>query len=138
MTDGIDQALVNAGLDLLGADAGLTVHDGVLPDGAVPPYVLAYPMVDWLVPDTPDHSLAAQSAIALVCWYCHCVGANATAARAVAQRVRTQLLDVTPAVAGMRCWPIRQVEAVPPDRDESTGTVWMDAVVVYEMRACRA
>ncbi len=138
MTDGLDQALANVGLGLLRADAGLTVHDGVLPDGAVPPYALVYTTVDWPVPDSPNHSLEGRSTIALVRWIIHCVGANMTAARAVAQRVRTQLLDVTPAVSGMSCWPIRQAETLPPAKDETTGQVWMDAVVTYEMQAVRA
>jgi hypothetical protein len=48
VTDGFDQALADAGLNLLRADLSLTVYDGAVPAGvlvagqAVPPFVLVY------------------------------------------------------------------------------------------------
>ena len=134
MTDGLDQALVNAGLDRLRADPQLTVHDGVVPDEATPPYVLVYAQVEW--PDgDPDNTVEGKTEAVTARWTCHCVGSTAAAARAVAQRVRTQLLDYRPTVAGVECAPIGQAESVPPTRDESTGRLVMDAVVVYELTA---
>lgn len=133
MTDGLDQALVQAGLDLLGADPQLTVYDGNA-SGATPPYVLVYAYVDRPM-DRPDNPLDGRSATFLARWYCHCVGATASAARAVAQRVRTALLDVRPTVVGLQCGLIRQEDANPPTRDDSTGSPVFDAVLVYQVAA---
>jgi hypothetical protein len=138
MTDGYDQALANAGLALLNADPlipALKVYDGVVPNGAVPPYVLVYTRVA-RPPDHVARPLTGTSRGFVARWICHCVGGDAVAARAVAQRVRTQLLDVLPVVAGLQCNPIRQVDAVDPTRDETLGTPVMDAVEVYEALAC--
>jgi hypothetical protein len=135
VTDGYDQALANAGLALLTADVNLRVHDGAVPDGAELPYVVVYTSIARPT-DHPAKPLTGQSRGFVARWICHCVGENAIAARGVAQRVRTQLLDVLPAVAGLVCNPIRQVEVLPPDRDESTGRLLMDAVSVYESSAC--
>jgi hypothetical protein len=143
LTDGLDQALLAAGLDLLRADDDLTVFDGAVPtDPATgkkmpPPYVLVYSTVGRPAAH-PDTSLRNESSRFIPRWYCHCVGANANASRAVAQRVRTALLDVRPAVDGLSCNPIRQAEDNPPDRDETTGVLVMDAVQVYESYACPA
>jgi hypothetical protein len=131
MTDGLDQALIAAGLNLLRADASLTVLDGAVPVGQAPPYVLVYSTVGRPAYHQ-DSSLRNESSRFMPRWYCHCVGANAIASRAVAQRVRTALLDVTPVVAGLTVGPIRQFEDDPPTRDETTGTLVMDAVQVYE------
>jgi len=53
----------------------------------------------------------------------------------VAERVRTQLLDVRPVVAGLATGLLRLEQSLPPARDESTGVLVMDAVVVYRLRA---
>lgn len=123
----------DAFLALLRADAGLTVYDGAAPTGAAPPYVLAY-----ILRETPDGLLApdrvpltGRSMAANLMAYCHCVGGNATAARAVAARVEAVVLDVTPVVTGRVCWPIRWREGSPPRRDEDTGPLVMDLVDVY-------
>ncbi len=137
MTDGLDQALANAGLALLTADANLTVYDGVVPDDAEPPYLLVYTSIARPT-EHPAVPLNGQSRGFTAQWICHCVGANATAARAVAQRARTQLLDVRPTVAGLTVNLIRQVETLPPGRDESTGHLRIDAVEVYESLASLA
>src|SRR5690242_12112005 len=102
MTDGLDQALANAGLNLLRADTSLTVFDGRVPPGARPPYVQVYTTVDR--PDADeDNSADGRSRVWVARWICHCVGAgdDASAARAVAQRVRTQLLDQRPTIPGL-------------------------------------
>ena len=70
--------------------------------------------------------------------YCHCAGGNQIAARAVAQRVRAALLDVTPTVTGRKCWPIRREAGQLVDRDESTGLLVMDGVSVYRLESVPA
>lgn len=133
MTDGLDQALIQAGLDLLGADPQLSVYDGTAA-GASPPYVLVYGYVDRPM-DRPDNPLDGRSATMLARWYCHCVGSTASGARAVAQRVRTAMLDVRPTVTGLACGLIRQEDANPPAADDSTGVRVFDAVLVYQLAA---
>jgi len=135
MTDGLDQALAASAIALLTADTSLNVLDGVVPNGTVPPYVLVYTSLGRPSAD-PDNSIDGRSRVFTVRWYCHCVGGNAQAARAVAQRVRTALLDVRPVVAGLQCGLIREQPDPPaPVRDEMTGTLVMDAVEIYELRA---
>lgn len=134
MTDGLDQALANAGLNLLRADANLTVFDGSVPDGSVPPYVLVYTHVEW--PDgAPGDALDGLSGSPTIRWICHCVGGNEVAARAVAQRVRTQLLNQRPTIAGLNVGMIRHEQGVPPTRDETTGSPVIDAMNVYRLIA---
>lgn len=130
------QAHVNAVLALLDADntaPPLVVLDGVVTAGIAPPYVLVYVTVG--TPDgemTPDKvSLTLDSDVIDLRAYCHCVGGNAAASRAVATRVRTALLNITPTVTGRSCFPIRWREGQPPQRDETTGTTVMDLVDVY-------
>lgn len=133
----IIQAHADAYLALLRADTALTVCDGSVPQGTVPPYVLVYLADD--DPENPDsRSLVGGSARYLVRAYCHCVGGDQIAARAVAQRVRARLLDVVPVVAGRLCFPIRREYSVPPQPDETTGTVVMDAVSVYRLESVPA
>ena len=123
-------------LALLDADntaPALVVLDGAVTGTQPLPYVLVYLMVQ-----TPD-GLAAPDKVSLDfnsdvidMWvYCHCVGGNAAAARSVADRVRTALLNVTPTIANRVCFPIRWREGNPPQRDESTGALVMDLVDVY-------
>lgn len=138
MTDGLDQALVNAGLTLLNADPltpALVVYDGAVPSPTpAPPYVVVYTTVDRPSED-PDNSADGRTRVWVTRWVCHCVGADAVAARAVAQRVRTQLLDVSPTIVGLSCGKIRQEQSQPPQRDETTGVLVMDAVYVYRLKA---
>jgi hypothetical protein len=126
------QDLADAFLNLLRADAGLTVYDGKV-TGTTDHYVLVY-----LFRETPDGLVAAdkvpltgRSMSANLWAYCHCVGGNAVAARAVAARVEALVLDVTPVVAGRVCFPIRWREGSPPQRDEATGQLVMDVTDVY-------
>jgi hypothetical protein len=54
----------------------------------------------------------------------------------VAQRVRTALLDVRPTIAGLSCGLIRlEGDPLPPQRDETTGVLVMDAIETYRLRA---
>lgn len=146
MTDGLDQALVSAGLALLQADASLVVYpDGVpnLTPAAAPPYVVVYSHVEWPAGAEGD-SLDGLSGSPTVRWICHCVGggsgatptAAGMAARAVGQRVRTALLNKRLVVAGLDLGLIRQESgAGVPTPDESTGVPVMDLVVVYRALA---
>lgn len=142
MTDGIDQALATAGLALLATDGLLLVLDGGVPPNTPPPYVVVYVTVD-RPPNDPTNALDGRSRTWTARWICHCVGGGqgasvataAAAARAVAQRVRTQLLDVRPVVAGLSCGLIRWEQSTPPQRDETTGVPVMDAVEIYRLQA---
>lgn len=142
MTDGLDQALANVGLDLLRADADLTVYDGVVPADILtmnppPPYVLVY--VDLTQPDddlSGANGLDGAFHHRTVAWYCHCVGADAVAARAVGQRVRTALVGAQPAVAGVApesVGLIREIDSAPAARNETLGRAVLDAVRVFEL-----
>lgn len=131
----LDQAHAQVFLDLLDADntaPALIVLDGVVPTGRTPPYALVYVLVSTPGDGMPDGGdLGMRSRRVNADAYVHCVGGNAAAARAVAGRVDTALLDVTPTITGRVCSPIRQIDAQPPQRDESTGSVVMDLVKVY-------
>lgn len=139
MTDGLDQALAGAGLALLQADLGpppLVVFDGFVP-AATPVdagYVVVYTTVSRPDEDQ-DNPGTGQTRVWVARWICHCVGGNAMAARAVAQRVRTQLLNVRPVVAGLSCGLIRMEEAQPPQRDETTGSLVVDAIETFRLKA---
>lgn len=135
MTDGLDQAITGTAFALLATDSSLTVYDGAVPNGATRPYALLYTTLSRPSEDL-DNAADGQTRVWVARWICHCVGDNAAAARAVAQRVRTQLLDVQPSVAGLACGLIRmEGDEQPPQRDESTGVLVMDAVVTYRLRA---
>lgn len=136
MTDGLDQLLAQAGLDLLTADAQLTVYDGAVPNPyPSPPYALVYTNVGRPSED-PDNPGNGQSRVWVARWVVHCIGGNAKAARAVAQRVRTQLLDVRPVIPGLACGLIRMdPDSQPPRKDETTGALVMDAVQTFSLRA---
>ena len=132
------QAHADAILALLDADntaPALVVYDGRVPDLTEPPYVVVY----FADNDTPASSPLTGEYRRYAMWaYCHCAGGNQIAARAVAQRVRAALLDVTPTVTGRKCWPIRREEGQLVDRDESTGLLVMDGVSVYRLESVPA
>lgn len=127
ITDGIDQALVSAGLALLAADIGpppLLAFDGVVPAGTDPNrgYVQVYATVEWPVGGQGD-SLTGAARTPTVRWITHSVSTTAAGARGVHQRVRTQLLNKRLVVAGADCGLIRmEAGSGPPTRDETTGT----------------
>jgi hypothetical protein len=124
----------NAVLNLLRADASLTVYDGTV-TGTADHYVLVYTFRQLpggeLAPDKT--SLVGDSTTVDMRFYCHCVGVDAVAARAVQARVQTALADVTPTVAGRACFPIRWVEGQQQQRDEETLSPVFDAVDVYSL-----
>lgn len=137
MTDGFDQALIDAGLALLRADTGLAVYEGPVPNPTPPlPYVVVWTTVEWPA-DKPDFdSLDNLSKHAVVRWYCHCVGGNDKAAIAVGQRCRTQLLNVRPTVTGMNCGLITmEYGSTAPEPNEITGSPTVTAVRTFALTA---
>lgn len=127
----------DAVLTLLRNAGSLTVHDGAVPTGGTPPYVLLY--FGDSDPEAADsRPLEGTSERFVLRVYAHCVGGNAAAARAVGDRVRSALLDVAPTVAGRACFPMRREDGSPPQRDESTGTLVMDRVDVYRLESVPA
>jgi hypothetical protein len=126
-------ALLNAVDDV----PALVVHDGRVPNGATAPYVLVY--FDDSDPELTDsRPLTGASQRHVLRAICHSVGTNGQAARMVADRVRTALLDVVPAVIGRTCMPIRREDGQPPQRDEDTGTTVFDKVDVYRLESLPA
>lgn len=138
------QAHANAVLGLLvPPNVTAAVLDGAVPKAVPPappqarPYLLLYMYLE-----TPD-GLEAADAVSLDFdsdvvdfWvYCHCIGDDAPAARAVSAQARLALLNVTPVVTGRSCAPIRSRSGQPPRRDEETGPLVMDQVDVYKFRS---
>jgi hypothetical protein len=144
VTDGIDAALASAGVALLQADAALTVYRGNAPSPTpAPPYVVVRTTID-RPPADPDNPLSGRSAVRLVRWYCYCVGGGQgatpdtaeTAAIEVMQRVRTQLLNARPVIAGLTCNQIYWEQSQPPQQsDETIGNPIREAIEVYSMKA---
>lgn len=113
---------VDAVLALLGT-AQVTVHDGRVPldpvTGKLPPrpYVVVYGPGDGDGTRRVD-SLAGTSRWVDGVVQTTVVGDSALAVRIVSARVITALLDVTPAVAGRSCFPIRHDDSQTVRRDD--------------------
>lgn len=124
----------DAVLNLLRADALLTVYDGQV-TGTADHYVLVYAFRQLPGGDTaPDKTpLTGDTTTVDMRFYCHCVGVDAIAARAIQGRVQAALLDVTPLVAGRACFPVRWIDGTQSDRNEETGALVVDAVDVYSL-----
>jgi hypothetical protein len=138
MTDGLDQLMVDAGLNLLRADPitpALVVFDGPPTNPTpAPPYVVVWSAVEWPADDPQRDSLDNLSQHAVVHWFCHIVAENQRSWRAIAQRVRTQLLNVRPTIAGMSPGLIRMEEgSSPPGADEVLGAVEVTGVRVFRL-----
>lgn len=135
MADFLEKLHAEAGLKLLAADVGLTVFDGKVSDPTPePPYVVVFTSVSW--PGREAGAANALDGLAVTIeteWNVHCVGLTAAAARAVAMRVRTALLNKRPTIAGRNCGLITQDEAPPPFSDESTGRQIVDASSTYRL-----
>lgn len=128
------QAHADAVLGLLRADTSLTVYDGKV-TGTADHYVLVYTfrqLPGGLLSQDKTPLTGATTTVDMQ-FYCHCVGADAIAARAVQGRVENALSDVTPAVAGRACFPIRWVEGSQAQRDEATLATVFDHVDVYSL-----
>lgn len=113
----------DAVLALLRAVPSLTVFPDeaggptVVPAGALPPYVSVHFSSVASLGGTLSHRSTRHATRA----YCHCVGADDIAARAVSVLVRNALLDVVPTIDGRVCFPIRNEVGRDPREDESTG-----------------
>ena len=125
MTAQLHAAAVLARLRTSGSPV-LTVHDGRVPDGDTPPYVLVRFTFQHLGADVrPDASNLSFDSRALQCTArLYSVAANAQAARALTNRVAVALLDWTPTVAGRSCSPMRHIDSFEPQPDESTGAAY--------------
>lgn len=120
-------------LDADNAPPPLNVHDGKVPDGTDPrvsPYVLVY-----FDSNDPEDDFEARPYTFTLTATCHSVGGNAQAARMVADRVRTAAYNVTPTVSGRSCYPIEREPGMPPQRDESTGSLVMDQIDTYVLQS---
>lgn len=128
------QAHATAFLDLLRADAVLTVYDGQV-TGTADHYALVYTFRQLpgglLSPDKT--ALDGATTTVDMRFYVHCVGADAIAARAVQGRVENAALDVTPFVVGRACFPIRWIEGSQAERNEDTLALVVDHVDVYSL-----
>lgn len=117
-------------LNLLEPEPNLTIYDGAVPNGATTPYALIYftgsrlPMADGNALDGASREFVSRAIV-------HCVGGDQIAARAVAAKVESRLLDVRPIVSGRTCGLIRQESVLDPVRDETTNVLTMDMVTVY-------
>jgi hypothetical protein len=144
VTDGFDNALVNAGLALLTADTSLVVYPGGVPQPVPPappippPYVVVYSVVEW--PFGDSDALDGIAGTPTVRWICHSVGGGVgatpataeQAARAVGQRVRTALLNKRLVVTGLNLGVIRQeAGGGVPQPVYPTGDPVMDLITVY-------
>lgn len=111
----------------------MTVLDGQVPDGQVPPYLLVrFTFRSQGADVRPDASDLVFRSLALECTArVYSVAANARAARALVNRVSVALLDWTPTVAGRACSPIRHIDSFEAPPDERTGTAYFEVVDDY-------
>lgn len=117
-----------------GPGTPMTVLDGSVPDGTAPPYVLVYfTDNDPEEPDSRPLSGLPQRYVLRAIF--HLVGGNAAATRALGDKLRSRLLNVRPAITGRASFPIRREDSLPPERDESTGSLVMDRVDVYRLES---
>ena len=121
-------------LALLRTDSHLNVIDGPAPDLTRPPYVVVYISAD----NEGSDRLTQQTNVSTLRVITHSVGASTTAARRVADRVRTALLDKTLQVDGWTSWPVRHEYGLPAVTDESTGLLVVDAVDGWTIAAASA
>lgn len=108
-------------------DGGLTI----VPTGAVPPYVSVHFASVAALGGTLSHRSTRHATRV----YCHCVGADDIAARAVSVAVRDALLDIVPTIAGRVCFPIRNEVGRDPREDESTGAGRITITDTYRLES---
>jgi hypothetical protein len=127
-------AAVLALLNGVGKPAAIRIDDGKTPDPlpelSTHPYALAS-----FDSDDPEFDKEANAWLFVMTVTVHCVGANAQAARQVADWVRTALVAVRPTVSGRSCFPTTSEPGIPPQRNETTGSTVMDLVAQYTIRS---
>jgi hypothetical protein len=117
-------------LALLDPDPVWTVYaSGQVPAG-IDPKATPYWVV-WFTRARPEINFAGVSDAFQARIDLHSVAGNADAAQIGSDRAEALLLDVTPTVTGRVCHKIRWEESLPPQRDESTGVLVMDAIDRY-------
>ena len=67
-----------------------------------------------------------------------CVGGNDRASRQMADFAKAALQDVTPAVSGRKCFPIRWDDSSEQPPDETTGVTVASQILVYVLRSVPA
>ncbi|PWR08575.1 hypothetical protein DKT68_15270 [Micromonospora acroterricola] len=122
-------------LSLLRAVPGLRVfpdEQGNTPTATTAlPYVVTWVSVRYDLGPTIDLRSTRGVATATV----HSVGLNDTSARITAGKVRDAYLDVVPAIAGRKAFPIRHDDSPPARPDESTGRRVYDQIDVYRLES---
>lgn len=129
-------AAVLALLDADNTPPALTWFDGVVPSNVDPkltPYVLVR-----FSEAPPELNFGGFTHVYALRVFCHVVAGSDAAVRTVVDRVRTALQDVTPTVAGRKCWPIRWEDSAEQDANERTGTVVASMIVGYVLRSVPA
>lgn len=107
-----------------------------VPPGAEPPYVSVHISFGRrLGPDPDSPTLDMRSGRIVAHAFCHCVGDDDIAARAVAQQVDAALIDVRPVIAGRTCYPVRFDSAAPPLQSGGTGRQVSELTVVYRLES---
>lgn len=115
---------------ILAALDGLAVpfSDGRVPNGTNPPYVVGYISVT-----TPEAACLEAAADRVTCTVItHSVGANADAARIVADQVVAVLLGLRPTVPGRDCGWVRLIDDQPMRRDEESLQARLSLVHVWQ------
>lgn len=122
-------------LDRLGSHGAseLTVFDGRVDDGAVPPYLLVRCTLQWLGPDTrPDAVNLAGTVKAATCTSrIYAVGETEAAARILFDRVTAALLNWRPTVTGRSCTPMRHEDSFETPADERTGIAYHELGAIW-------
>jgi hypothetical protein len=133
VTDLVDDLHGRVVLDLLDANNALNVFDGAVSKPyPAPPYVLVYTSIAYPAGEAGmGNALDHNSVTCVTTAYVHCVGSTAAACRALSMQVRASLLDAQPVIANRSCTRLEQDDAQMPVKDETIGSVVMDAVLVY-------
>lgn len=125
-------------LDLLNADntpTALVVYDGVVPTSTTGEVGLIPYVVVRFSEGPPELNFKRLTHVYALRVICHCVGGSDSAVRTVVDRVRTALQDVTPVVAGRKCYPIRWEDSAEHSANERTGTPVASMIIGYILRS---
>jgi len=127
----------DAVMALLYATPDLTVYpaeDGgptTVPANAPPNYLSVHMVAD----KSLGGRLAHRSTRMRMRIYCHCVGQDDLAARAVSDLASGALLDVKPVIDGRVCYPIRSEVGSDPRDNEATGATTVTITDTYRLES---